>query len=229
MPTRNERRKHRRGASNPETAEPLLPADDAPGERKVWLPSWCYHPLSDQATVGFLTKVADTSVMGLVTLSIFCATYLLAWGKAGSACIPEASNDSKDSDPSWEQVFIASLPFVVLPLTLFVSGLVKATETDPRALGVVATLCLIEFVVAIILGGGMTFCVSGASWIPVGVVTLLLIVLMILTWGVTFKHPKRLRNFIWSTCFRQDEIAAPTGPQQGVVPAGAVAVNVAPD
>ncbi|XP_062197833.1 uncharacterized protein LOC133900652 [Phragmites australis] len=170
----------------------LLPHGNGQAERTAWLPAWCYHPLSDEVTVGFLTKVMDASVMGLVTLSTFSATYLLAWGNPGSTCIskPKDSSDSKDSSPSWVQVLITSLPFAVFPITLFVSGLVQAAEKDGHALGIVATFCLIEFIVAIILGGGMTVCMSGASWKPIAFVTLLLIVLMVVMWGFIFKHPK---------------------------------------
>ncbi|TVU23627.1 hypothetical protein EJB05_26003, partial [Eragrostis curvula] len=185
-------------------------------QRKAWLPACCYHPLSDKATICFLTKAADTSVMGLVTLIALCATYLLAWGRPGTACIPKLKNITVTEgpvkltelvqEPSWVQVIVASLPFAVFPLTLYVSGMVQAAKKDAHALGAVATLCLLEFIAAIALGGVMMVCVTGSLWwlIAPG----LLIVLMVLTWGLTFEYPNCLRSFIWSTCFRHRKAAA---------------------
>ncbi|TVU23605.1 hypothetical protein EJB05_25980 [Eragrostis curvula] len=184
-------------------------------QRKAWLPACCYHPLSDKATISFLPKAADTSVMGLVTLIALCATYLLAWGRPGTACIPKLKNITVTEgsekftewvqEPSWMQVIVASLPFAVFPLTLYVSGMVQAAKKDEHALGAVATLCLLEFIAAIVLGGVMTVCVTGSLWWLIAPV--LLIVLMVLTWGLTFKYPNWLRSFIWSTCFRHRKTA----------------------
>lgn len=150
-----------------------------------------------QATIAFLKQAADSSVMGLVTLSAFFATYLLAWGPAGSTCIPPPPKPYKDDNPSWVQLWVpllaAALPFIVFPLTLFVSGLVKAAEKDGHALGFVAAMCLLEVVGSITIGSGMMFCMSG--WSQIWYVACLIIVLMVLTWGFTFKYPA-VRLFI---------------------------------
>lgn len=138
-----------------------------------------------QGTIGFLKKTADTSVMGLVTLCTIFATYLLAWGKSGSACIPKPK---VSTDLSWVQILIGTLPFAIFPITIYVNGIVQAAEIDGHALGISATLCLLEFIAAIVLGGGMMFCVSG--WLWLWCVPALMMVTLLLMWGLTFKHPK---------------------------------------
>lgn len=149
-----------------------------------------------QAFIGFLSNVADAAVMGLLTLNIFSATFLLAWGKEGSVCLPKPKDDPKklqgDNDfslPSWVKVIIVGIPFTMYPFTVYVSGLVKAAEQGRHTLGLVATLCLMEFVYGLLIGGVMTFCMSNASWKSVVVVTVLLNALLLVIWGRYFEYP----------------------------------------
>jgi hypothetical protein len=106
---------------------------------------------------------------GAGLLSIFYATYLLPWGKPGSLCIPPIPKPTQDGsmkliNPSWGQVVIGSLPFIVLLITLFISSLVQAAERDGHTGGFVATLRLTEFIVVILLGGGMLVYMTGWLW-----------------------------------------------------------------
>jgi hypothetical protein len=149
-----------------------------------------------QAFIGFLSKVADAAVMGLLTLNLFSATFFLAWGKPRSPCLPKAHKDKPKllGDDhftllSWVKVAIIGLPFVIYPATVFVSGLVKAVEQGCRGLQLAATLCLTEFVYGLLIGGLMTVCMSGAAWLSVLRVTIALNVLLLLTWGWHFEYP----------------------------------------
>jgi hypothetical protein len=152
-----------------------------------------------QAFIGFLSKVADAAVMGLLTLNIFSATFLLAWGHDGSVCLPKAKADKDESNklpgddhftvPSWVKVAIIALPFAIYPLTVCVSGLVKAVEQGARGLGVVATLCLVEFMYGLLIGGLMTVCMSEAPWRWVLGVTISLNAVLLVIWGCHFEQP----------------------------------------
>lgn len=137
--------------------------------------------------------------MGLVTLATFSSTYLLAWGKPGTNCIPPFNRtisngtvSTGEGSPglSGPQIFVGLLPFAVLPITLFFSGLAKMAEVEKRALGFVSAICFCEFTLAIALGGLMSHCITGTSFYLVLGCTVSLILMMGVIWMLTFKYPK---------------------------------------
>ncbi|RLN40696.1 hypothetical protein C2845_PM01G25710 [Panicum miliaceum] len=202
----------------------------ANGQGKVWwLPAWGYNPWSDDATISFVRKVAGSSIIALNTLLTLFVMYLWAWAKPGSPYIPNLFQSTKDSEghakdskgpaSSLVQALISLLPFIVFPITVSASGMANALESDRGHLGTVAAFCLGKLIAAVILGAGMLICVTGWSTTYVGLGATVFAILLVLAWSLYFNHPKCLRTFIWSTCFRQAQAAeVSAGPAE--VPGG---------
>lgn len=198
------------GESDTRNEPPIAPPiPSASNVRNVhWWPHWPeWLPVSEQATPFFLSKIADAAVMGLVTHFTFLATYLFAWGPKGSICIPDINEDKKVSnvswgqginkdrnvsDLSWVQVFVAYLPFIVLPLALVSKGLAKVAESEKGVVGFVAGLFLFELILAIILGGCMSYCMAELSLLPTLAATIILVLVLIVIWGLSLKYPRFL-------------------------------------
>lgn len=176
-------------------------------------------------TIVFVRKVAGSSIIALNTLLTLFVMYLWAWAKPGSPCIPNLFRSSNDSEGHAEdsegpassivQAVVSVLPFIVFPFTVSASGMANALENDRGHLGTVAALCLGELIAAIILGAGMLTCVTGWSTAYIGLGAAVFAILLVLAWSLSFNHPKCLRSFVWSTCFRQAQAAEVQGREAG--------------
>lgn len=140
-----------------------------------------------QLTSDFVSKTTDICAMGLVSLASLTITFLWAWGKQGSRCIPDRESSSSWS---WEQVVAVGFPYFIFPFAVGLTGLAKVAETERDVLSFVAACSILEFMTSIVLGAEMAYCMSDFPLVSVVLWTLLLIIFLVVIWASVFSYPK---------------------------------------
>lgn len=128
--------------------------------------------------------------MAILTLNIYSATYFLAWAKPDSVCLDLKNSKLSKTFKVVLKIIIVSLPFAFCPVTLCISGNVKALQQERRGMGYAAGLVILEIIFVFILGALMTVCMSEAS-VPIVIgVTIGIVIFVFLAWGCWCHHPK---------------------------------------